>query len=315
MASSRPPYAPCQPVITSSHPLLFRIALQFTRTMSIIKKRGHFSGTPDYLAPETIMGLGYGVAVDYWAVGVILYEMVVGIPPFHDEEPANIFVNILTGGACIYRSYFVPMLIYPFLLADGVAVVEWPEEIDPVCKDLIDKLLTRDPARRLGARCTYFLPYHALYAHVYPFSATREIMDHPFFEGIDWDNLLASPAPFVPQPSNPEDTDYFDARTARPPSLLEDMQNAKHMASAPTAAAAAAATAAAATAEAAAGDGDGGSATSSSNEFGNFSFKRCVFYLFVFFVFYCGQCPFQIDNVVLFLGGGVLLPFTVLLSS
>ena len=67
-----------------------------SRAMSIYKKRGHFSGTPDYLAPESIMGLGYGPAVDWWAVGVILYEMVVGVPPFHDDEPALIVANILT---------------------------------------------------------------------------------------------------------------------------------------------------------------------------------------------------------------------------
>ena len=52
-------------------------------------------------------------------------------------------------------------------------------------------------------------------------------MSHPFFSGIDFKNLLNSAAPFVPQPSNMEDTDYFDSRTERPPSIIEDMQNAK----------------------------------------------------------------------------------------
>ena len=52
-------------------------------------------------------------------------------------------------------------------------------------------------------------------------------MSHPFFTGIDFKNLLNSAAPFVPQPSNMEDTDYFDSRTERPPSIIEDMQNAK----------------------------------------------------------------------------------------
>jgi len=54
------------------------------------------SGTPDYLAPETIMGIGYGPAVDFWAVGAILYELIVGIPPFNAETPQEVFENILS---------------------------------------------------------------------------------------------------------------------------------------------------------------------------------------------------------------------------
>jgi len=56
------------------------------------------SGTPDYLAPETIMGIGHGPAVDYWAVGVILYELIVGVPPFNADTPQEIFEKILTRG-------------------------------------------------------------------------------------------------------------------------------------------------------------------------------------------------------------------------
>jgi len=59
------------------------------------------SGTPDYLAPETILGVGYGPAVDFWAVGVILYELVVGFPPFNAETPEEVFENILSRSTCL----------------------------------------------------------------------------------------------------------------------------------------------------------------------------------------------------------------------
>ncbi|THG22581.1 hypothetical protein TEA_013590 [Camellia sinensis var. sinensis] len=52
-------------------------------------------GTPDYLAPEILLGMGHGVTADWWSVGVILYELVVGIPPFNAEHPQQIFDNII----------------------------------------------------------------------------------------------------------------------------------------------------------------------------------------------------------------------------
>ena len=84
------------------------------------------SGTPDYLAPETIMGIGYGPAVDFWAVGAILYELIVGIPPFNAETPQEVFENILS------RRLF------------------WPDDISEPAQDLIDRLLTLDHTKRLG---------------------------------------------------------------------------------------------------------------------------------------------------------------------
>ena len=54
-------------------------------------------GTPEYLAPEIILNKGHGKPVDWWTFGVLLYELLVGIDPFTDEEPANIYQNILNG--------------------------------------------------------------------------------------------------------------------------------------------------------------------------------------------------------------------------
>ncbi|XP_076311665.1 cAMP-dependent protein kinase catalytic subunit 3-like isoform X3 [Tachypleus tridentatus] len=83
-------------------------------------------GTPEYLAPETIMNKGYNKAVDWWALGILIYEMLAGYPPFFDDNPVAIYEKILAGK------------------------IEWPRYIDPVAKDLIKKLLVPDRTKRLG---------------------------------------------------------------------------------------------------------------------------------------------------------------------
>ncbi|PKI76727.1 hypothetical protein CRG98_002895 [Punica granatum] len=75
-------------------------------------------GTPDYLAPEILLGTGHGFTADWWSVGVILFELIVGIPPFNAEHPQTIFDNILN------RNIPWPRV---------------PEEMSPEAKDLIDR--------------------------------------------------------------------------------------------------------------------------------------------------------------------------------
>ncbi|KWU46688.1 Pkinase-domain-containing protein, partial [Rhodotorula sp. JG-1b] len=133
----------------------------------------HFVGTPDYLAPESILGVGMDAGVDWWALGVIAYEFLYGIPPFHDETPEKVFENILS------------------------RKLEWHEdliEISPEARDFIDRLLVSDSSRRLGVK------------------GAEEVKSHPFLDGVDWDNLLLQPVDFVPQVNDPESTDYFDPR-------------------------------------------------------------------------------------------------------
>ncbi|GJN91534.1 hypothetical protein Rhopal_004557-T1 [Rhodotorula paludigena] len=135
----------------------------------------HFVGTPDYLAPESILGVGMDACVDWWALGVICYEFIVSIPPFHDDTPEKVFENILS------RRF------------------EWHEdvvEMSPEAHDFIDRLLNPDPKRRLGTK------------------GAAEVKAHPFLDGIDWDNLLKQPVDFVPKVADPESTDYFDPRGA-----------------------------------------------------------------------------------------------------
>jgi serine/threonine-protein kinase RIM15 len=145
-----------------------------------------FVGTPDYLAPETILGLrGDDLAVDWWALGVITYEFLYGIPPFHAETPERVFENILSGQ------------------------IEWHDEwvdFSPEARDFMSRLMTLDPASRLGS------------------NGADEVKAHPFFDGIEWDKVTSTEAAFIPQVTDPESTDYFDPRGAIPQLFHDDDQ-------------------------------------------------------------------------------------------
>lgn len=143
-----------------------------------------FVGTPDYLAPETILGLrGDDAAVDWWALGVITYEFLYGIPPFHADNPEKVFENILSG------------------------MIEWHDDwvdYSPEVRDFMQSLMHIDPNERLGSR------------------GADEVKAHPWFEGMAWDKVTATEAAFIPQVSDPESTDYFDPRGAIPQLFHDD---------------------------------------------------------------------------------------------
>ena len=152
-----------------------------------------FVGTPDYLAPETINGLGQDEMSDWWSLGCILFEFIYGYPPFHGDNPEKVFENILA------------------------RKIDWPEDEDPSvseeAKDLMDKLMTIDSKDRLGANM----------AEKYSCGG-EEIRQHPWFSGTKWETLLEDEAQFIPAPENPEDTEYFDARGATLQTFAEEME-------------------------------------------------------------------------------------------
>ncbi|SZF05027.1 unnamed protein product [Blumeria hordei] len=153
-----------------------------------------FVGTPDYLAPETIKGIGQDETSDWWSVGCILFEFLYGYPPFHAGTPDEVFENILARKIC------------------------WPDvqesDVSVEAKDLMNRLLCLDPTSRLGANAHDRFP-----------CGGDEVQAHCWFENVDWDKLLEDEAQFVPAPENPEDTEYFDTRGAILQSFAEEMED------------------------------------------------------------------------------------------
>ncbi|CAI8600463.1 unnamed protein product [Vicia faba] len=129
-------------------------------------------GTPDYLAPEILLGMGHGATADWWSVGVILYELLVGVPPFNAEHPQQIFDNIIN------RDIQWP---------------KYPEEISYEAYDLMNKLLIENPVQRLGT------------------TGASEVKGHAFFKDINWDTLARQKAMFIPS-TEALDTSYFMSR-------------------------------------------------------------------------------------------------------
>ncbi|XP_051028264.1 microtubule-associated serine/threonine-protein kinase 4 isoform X2 [Acomys russatus] len=133
-------------------------------------------GTPEYIAPEVILRQGYGKPVDWWAMGVILYEFLVGCVPFFGDTPEELFGQVISDE------------------------INWPEKDEappPDAQDLITLLLRQNPLERLGTGGAY------------------EVKQHGFFRSLDWNSLLRQKAEFIPQLESEDDTSYFDTRSEK----------------------------------------------------------------------------------------------------
>ncbi|TNJ26996.1 Kinase, AGC PKA [Giardia muris] len=129
-------------------------------------------GTPEYLPPETIRSTGHDMSADWWAFGILLYEMIVGRPPFYNETPELLYREILQGR------------------------LEFPPNFPTVAADLVKRLLDPDKAKRLGSSLT---------------TGTEDVMKHPFFSNIDWKWFARQEVrtPITPKIKDPTDTAYY----------------------------------------------------------------------------------------------------------
>ncbi|XP_045061188.1 serine/threonine-protein kinase N1-like isoform X1 [Coregonus clupeaformis] len=141
-----------------------------------------FCGTPEFLAPEVLTDTSYTRAVDWWGLGVLIYEMLVGESPFPGDDEEEVFDSIVNDEVRYPR----------FLSTEAIAIMR--------------RLLRRNPERRLGSGE----------------KDAEEIKKQPFFRGLDWEALLQRklPPPFVPSIKGREDVSNFDEEfTAEPPAL------------------------------------------------------------------------------------------------
>ncbi|GAA5980282.1 hypothetical protein JCM11641_005528 [Rhodosporidiobolus odoratus] len=132
-------------------------------------------GTPDYLAPEIVQSRGYNKSVDWYALGVLMFEMLAGYPPFFTED-SN------------------PMRLYEKIIAGKI---RYPAYFTPEAKDLLKSLLTNDITKRFGNLA----------------NGSRDIFSHVWFQEVDWERLYRKeiPAPYVPKVEGDWDASNFDA--------------------------------------------------------------------------------------------------------
>lgn len=145
-------------------------------------------GTPEYLAPEILLNKGHGKPVDWWTLGIIIYEMLAGIDPFSDEDPMAIYQKILKGK------------------------VKFPRSFDSNGKSLVKHLLVADLTKRFGNMK----------------GGVNDIKSHRFFAGFDWVRLLQKSLTmrFLPNVRSPNDSSNFsqypDSATMSPPIKRSD---------------------------------------------------------------------------------------------
>lgn len=144
-----------------------------TRSCIANFRTNSFVGTEEYIAPEVIKGCGHTSAVDWWTLGILIYEMLYGTTPFKGKNRNSTFANIIR------------------------EEVPFPEhssslQISNLCKSLIRKLLIKDENRRLGAR-----------------AGASDVKGHPFFRTTQWALIRHMKPPIIPHQGRGIDTVNF----------------------------------------------------------------------------------------------------------